>query len=461
MTQVVTPIPSLDITPLRTFFNEGGTRPLKVRLQYLEALEKAIQAKESLIIEALRQDLGKSQFEAYATEVGFVLDELSYIRRNLPSWVRPRRLWPSLAQLPGQTELRYEPRGVVLILSPWNYPFQLLLSPLVGAIAAGNVVVLKPSEFAPATAKVVEALINEVFPPEYVRVVQGDAKVAAALVEEEWDYIFFTGSTRIGRLIAEVAAKRLIPYTLELGGKSPAIVEADAAIALAARRIAWGKWLNAGQTCIAPDYVLVQESRLEPFLQALKEATHQFYGSDLTRPPADYARIIHANHYNRLVRLLQEGEVVFGGHVDAEALYISPTVLLSPRGELLEEEIFGPLLPVIPYSKPEDAVAFVRRLPPPLAVYVFSESPEWQAYYLDRLPSGGACINDTLIHIASPRLPFGGVRQSGIGRYHGWYSFETFSHARAVVKTPTWLDLPLRYPPYTSLKQRLLRWLLG
>lgn len=447
------------ISSMRSYFQEGITRALPVRLRYLEALEQEIRRREGEVLGALRQDLGKSDFEGYATEVGMVLEEIAYMRKHLKSWARPRSVWPALAQLPGRAYIRYEPRGVVLILSPWNYPFQLLMLPLVGALAAGNVVVLKPSEFAPATAAVVEKIIKDTFPPEYVRVVQGDGEVAAALLEADWDYVFFTGSTRVGRLVAQAAAKRLIPYTLELGGKSPALVEADADIAIAARRIAWGKWINAGQTCIAPDYVLVQTSVLQPFIESLREAVQAFYG-DISRPPAEYVRIIHRGHYERLVKMMGEGEIVFGGYTDAEALYISPTVLLSPHGALLEEEIFGPLLPVIPYETPEEAINFVRKLPPPLALYVFSSASDTQQKYLDALPSGGACVNDTLMHIGSPRLPFGGVRESGIGHYHGKYSFETFSHARAVVKTPTWVDLPLRYPPYGK-KLSLIRKLIG
>ncbi len=449
----------IELGAMRAFFAEGVTRPLQVRLRYLTALEKAIRQREGEILAALHQDLGKSAFEGYATEVGLVLEELRYVRRHLPKWVRPKRVWPSLAQLPGQAYIQYEPRGLVLILSPWNYPFQLLMMPLIGALAAGNVVVLKPSEFAPATAALVEDLIRQTFPPDYVRVVQGDAQVAAALLEQDWDYIFFTGSTRVGRVVAEAAAKRLIPYTLELGGKSPAIVEADAHLPVAVRRIAWGKWINAGQTCIAPDYVLVHESQREAFLAELEKTLTHFYG-DLSRPPADYGRVVHRAHYERLLRLMSQGQILLGGYTDPQALYISPTVLGDPHGELMEEEIFGPLLPVLTFRKPEEAVAQVRRLPPPLAVYIFSESAERQRFYLEALPSGGACINDTLMHIGSSRLPFGGLRQSGIGRYHGWYSFETFSHARSVVKTPTWVDLPLRYPPFKN-KLGLIRRILG
>ncbi len=453
------PAAIIDTTPLRKFFDEGVPKSVKVRLEYLGRLEQAIRKHEGDILQALKADVGKADFEGYASEVGLTLDEIRHIRKHLRSWARPKSVLPALAQLPGRSYIRYEPRGLVLIISPWNYPFQLLMVPLVGAIAAGNVVVLKPSEFAPATAQIVETIVREVFPPEYVQVVQGEAEVAAALLEMDWDYIFFTGSTRVGKKVAEAAARRLIPYTLELGGKSPAIVEADADIAVAARRIAWGKWLNAGQTCIAPDYVLVHEKVMSPFVEALKNTTLQFYGR-IDQPPAEYARIIHRRHYDRLVQMMQEGEVIFGGYTDPEKLYISPTLILSPHGTLLEEEIFGPLLPIIPYKQRSEAVQFVRRLPPPLALYIFSSSAALQEGYLADIPSGGACINDTLMHISSSRLPFGGVRDSGIGRYHGWYSFETFSHARAVVKTPTWIDLPLRYPPYGK-KLSLVRRILG
>jgi aldehyde dehydrogenase (NAD+) len=450
----------VQIADLRRFFESGATRPLKVRSEALKALGKAIRSHEKAILEALHQDLGKSAFEAYGAEVGLVLDEIKHVRRHLGSWVKPRYEWPSLAQLPARTYIQYEPRGVVLIIAPWNYPFQLTLVPLIGAIAAGNVAVLKPSEFAPATEKVLQTIIREALPPQYVQVVTGDAAVSASLIEEDWDYIFFTGGTRVGRLIAESAGRRLIPYTLELGGKSPVIVTESAKLSIAARRIAWGKWLNAGQTCIAPDYVLISQQKLRPFLTALREAVEAFYGADLQRPPTDYARIIHRAHYDRLVSMLAEGEVCFGGYTDPEKLYISPTILLEPKGRLVEEEIFGPLLPIIPYESIEEARAFIRQLPPPLALYVFTERAEEERFFLEATPAGGSCINDTVLHVASARLPFGGVRQSGTGRYHGWYSFETFSHARPIVKTPTWIDLPLRYPPYGK-KLSLIRWLLG
>lgn len=450
---------TFSIVPLRRFFEEGTTRPVSVRLRYLRALASEIRKQEPALLEALRQDLGKSDFEAYATEIGFVLEEIAYVSRHLKKWARPKSILPSLVQLPGRAHIRYEPRGVVLILSPWNYPFQLLMVPLVGALAAGNTVVLKPSEFAPATANAVESLIRATFPPEYVSVVQGDSTTAAQLLEEDWDYIFFTGSTRIGRLVAESAARRLIPYTLELGGKSPAIVAQDANLTIAAKRIAWGKWVNAGQTCIAPDYVIVHESRYSALVDAFKAAITQFYG-DLRQAPADYPRLIHKAHYERLMRMMAEGEVLFGGYHDPERLYIGPTLLASPHGTLVEEEIFGPLLPIVPYTSAEEAIQYIRRLPPPLALYVFSESSATHQYFLEKIPSGGACLNDTLMHIGSSRLPFGGVRDSGVGQYHGRYSFETFSHARSVVKTPTWIDLPLRYPPYGK-KLSLIRRLLG
>ncbi len=445
---------------MREYFLSGVTRPLKVRQRALAVLEKAIRTHEKAILRALAEDLGKSEFEAYATEIGITLSEIKYVRKHLAKWVRPQYQWPVLVQLPARTYIQYEPRGLTLIISPWNYPVQLALIPLVGAIAAGNVAVLKPSEFAPATEAILEKLIQENFPPEYIRVVKGDAPVAAALVEEDWDYIFFTGGTRVGRLIAESAGRRLIPYTLELGGKSPAIVTRYANLSVAARRIAWGKWTNAGQTCIAPDYVLVAEEVLPAFLSHLKEAITAFYGADLSKRPPEYARLIHQNHFNRLASMIEEGEVAFGGYTDAQDLYISPTLLLNPRGRLLEEEIFGPLLPVLSYRTLQEAREVIRHLPPPLALYIFTEKAEEERFFLEAIPAGGSCINDTIMQVASTRLPFGGFRQSGIGRYHGWYSFETFSHARAIVKTPTWIDLPLRYPPYKN-KLSLVRWLLG
>ncbi|MGQ9863078.1 MAG: aldehyde dehydrogenase family protein [Bacteroidia bacterium] len=432
--------------------------PIEVRLNLLARLEKVLRAHQEAILHALQEDLGKPMFEGYGAELGLIYEELAYVRKNLKSWAKPKRIWPSLVQFPARTYITYEPRGKVLILSPWNYPIQLSLMPLIGAWAAGNVVALKPSELAPASAQILHKILSEHFAPTEVQVFLGDATVAQQLLQENWDYIFFTGSTRVGKIIAQATAQRLIPYTLELGGKSPVIVEKDAKIPMAAKRIAWGKWINAGQTCIAPDYVLVHQTQTQNLLYHLKRVLTQFYG-DISQPPKDYARIINTAHYHRLVGYLQEGEIYYGGHTDEKALYISPTILVNPTGKVLEEEIFGPILPVIPFKEPQEVYGFIQARAYPLALYIFTEDSKKETSYLKNILSGTCSLNDTVLQVGSSRLPFGGIRQSGIGAYHGKYSFETFSHRRTVLKQPTWIDLPLRYPPYKN-KISLLKWIV-
>jgi aldehyde dehydrogenase (NAD+) len=433
----------------RTFFATRATRAVPFRLEALEKLERAVLAHERRLTDALYADFRKSPFEAYVTEISMVLAELRLHRKRLRAWARPVRVPGTLANFPSASAIQREPYGVALIIAPWNYPLQLLMNPLVGALSAGNCAVLKPAEFATHTSAAIAELIAETFPPEYVTAVPGGRAVGEALLEERFDTIFFTGSPALGRIVMEKAARHLTPVCLELGGKSPCIVDADANLPVAARRIAWGKFLNAGQTCVAPDYLLVHQDVKKPFLELLKKAITTMYGEAPRRSP-DYPRIINDQHLAHLLRLLAGQKVSFGGEVAEAERYVGPTLVegMGLDDPIMQEEIFGPLLPILTFATLEEAVSQVNARPKPLALYYFSESRDRQDLVLARTSSGGACINDTLIHLANPHLPFGGVGNSGQGAYHGWHSYDTFSHRRAVLRKPTWLDLPLRYAPY-------------
>lgn len=462
------PFPDKSVTDLvrnqRAYFQSGATGARAARLAALNALEHAIRAADAAILAALRDDLGKSASDAYSSEVGFVLAEIGHARRNLRAWVRPSRARSPLLLQPASSAAVPEPRGVALILSPWNYPFQLAMSPLVAALAAGNTVVLKPSEHAPRTASVLSEVIGSAFPPEHVCVVTGGSDTATALLAERFGAIFFTGSTATGRRVAEAAARTLTPCTLELGGKSPCIVCDDANLPVAARRIAWGKFLNAGQTCVAPDTVWADRRIVAPLLAELARAVVQFYGAD-ARGSSDYGRIATATHFDRLRTLLQPGRIVCGGDSDRDARYLAPTILadVPPDAAILYEEIFGPILPVVAFDDLNALLTDMQSRPTPLALYVFSESRAKQDIVLTRTRSGNACVNDTVLQILNPRLPFGGLGDSGFGAYHGKAGFDTFSHLRTVVRRGTRRDPAFRYPPTTlTLKwlRRLLPWLL-
>lgn len=442
----------------RNYFHTGETRPLEFRLAQLEALREAIKHYEEDIMAALKADLGKSGFEAYATEIGFTLDEISHALKYLPEWMETETVKTPLVHQPGQSYLIYEPRGVSLIIAPWNYPVQLLLDPLVGALAAGNTAILKPSELAPRTSEVMARLIEHTFQPDYVTVIEGGIEVNQALLEQQFDHIFFTGSTRVGKIVMEKAAQHLTPVTLELGGKSPCIVDRGVPLDLTAKRIIWGKFLNAGQTCVAPDYVLVHEDDKLDLLEAMRKYIRRFYGKAPIKSK-DFGRIINEQHFDRLLELLQASRIAAGGQHERSQKFIAPT-LLSPvawNDPIMQEEIFGPLLPVLTYKSLDEVVQKVLERPRPLALYIFSANEEHQQDLITRLPFGGGCINDTLIHLASPHLPFGGSGSSGLGAYHGRYSFETFSHRKALMQRPLKLDLPLRYPPYPNWKSKIVR----
>ncbi|WP_448562632.1 aldehyde dehydrogenase family protein [Trichothermofontia sp.] len=435
----------------RQFFATGRTRPLAFRRAQLQQLRRQIVAHEAQILEALHTDLRKPQFEAYGAEIYLVLEEIDRAIKHLPTWMRPQRVKvPPMAQ-PGRAMLIPEPLGVVLIISPWNYPFQLSLLPLVGAIAAGNCAVLKPSEIASATATLIADLIKTTFDPAFVCVVTGGPETSQRLLAERFDHIFFTGGTAIGKLVMAAAAQHLTPVTLELGGKSPCLVDRDIDLVTTARRIVWGKFANAGQTCIAPDYLLVDRAIHAPLLTAMQTCLREFYGDDPAQSP-DYARIINDRHFQRLTALLSDGQIVVGGETNAGDRYIAPTILdhVSPDAPVMQEEIFGPILPVLTYDTLEDAIAFVNDRPKPLALYCFSRNPNYTQPVLAQTSSGGVCINDILLHNLVPDLGFGGVGPSGMGRYHGKASFDTFSHQKGVLQRPFWLDLRFRYPPYTG-----------
>lgn len=442
----------------RTYYMEGKTRALSARIDALNRLEQSILTYEQELYQALRSDLGKSRAESYMCEVGLTLSELRYVRRHVKSWSRNRRVHTPLAQFHAASFTVQEPYGVVLIMSPWNYPMLLTLEPLIGALAAGNCCVLKPSAYSPATSAVMAKLIREAFPSDYVTVIEGGRKENEDLLNQKFDYIFFTGGVNVGKLVMEKASTHLTPVTLELGGKSPCIVDHTANIPLTARRLVFGKYLNCGQTCVAPDYVLVEKSVKEKLLTCIKEEIRKMFGEHPLENP-DYGKMINQKHFDRVRGLIDPMKLVAGGQVQEETLSIAPTVLADVTAEdpVMQEEIFGPVLPVIPVKDIEEAIRFVQERPKPLALYVFTEDKRTEQRVLAETSYGGGCINDTIIHLATSEMGFGGVGNSGMGSYHGKKSFDLFSHEKSIVKKSTWMDLPMRYQPYTVWKEKLVR----
>ncbi len=442
---------------LRQSFQDGHTLVLEWRLEQLRRLKKGLQQYEKQLMEALYQDLGKADQESYMTEISLVYQEIDYFLRHLRHLTKARRVSMSLAQFPASCWVQPSAYGMVLIMSPWNYPVLLSLQPLVGALASGNVVVLKPSEYSVHTTRVLDRLIADVFDPRDVQVITGDASVASSLLDEPFDYIFFTGSTSVGRIVMQKASVHLTPVTLELGGKSPCLVERSADLDLASRRIVFGKMMNAGQTCVAPDYLLVDERCYDQLLAKLISEIQRQYGQ-----LEDMGRIINQKHFDRLNHYLQEGKILYGGKVDPVSRRIMPTLLGHLTGEepVMQEEIFGPILPILTYHHIEDALAFIEARPRPLAFYLFTNDHKLMKTYQERFRFGGGCINDTVLHLSNHRLPFGGVGASGMGNYHGRYSFQTFSHDKAIMKKSRWFDTSLRYRPYTRTKWWLLKRLL-
>lgn len=447
---------------LRQYYNSGITRPYSFRKEQLKKLKASILKHEQDLYDALYSDLKKCREENWVTELGFVIAEINTALKNLKSWMRPERAGTNLVNFPSSSRVMKESMGVVLVVGPWNYPFMLLLTPVVGAIAAGNCVVIKPSEFASATDAVIKEIIEESFPPEYILYVQGDgATVIPEMMNNfTFDHIFYTGSTAVGKIIYKMAAERLVPVTLELGGKSPCIVESDANIKVTARRIAMTKFSNAGQMCVAPDYVLVHESVKGKFIDAMKETIQKFF-TDKPEESYNYCKIVNERQFNRIAAYLSSGTKLYGGRTDKEKLFIEPTILTDVPldARVMNDEVFGPVLPVLSFNTAEEARRIIERHPNPLSFYVYTSNPKKEKEWLEVIPAGGCCVNNSAWHLTNHHLPFGGRGFSGTGCYHGKYSFETFSHKKAVMKTPTWFDPNIKYPPFKG-KLKLFKWII-
>lgn len=431
----------------REFFQSGKTLGYSFRIEQLKALKNMVKQNEKKIFTALKKDLNKSQHEAFTTEIGFIYIEIDFVIKNLEKWMKEEKVDAPITHKGTKNYIRKEPYGVSLIIAPWNYPFQLAIAPIIGAIAAGNTVVLKPSEFSQFTSSLLFKIIGESFDPAYITVVEGDKEVNQQLLKERFDYIFFTGSTAVGKIIMKAASEHLTPVTLELGGKSPAIINNDANINLAAKRIVWGKYTNAGQTCVAPDFLYVHENIKIKLIKAMKKHIRSFYGKNPLENK-DYVHIINQGHFDRLRKLLSNGDIIYGGQVNANRRSIEPTILdnVSWDDPVMKEEIFGPILPVLTFNKLEQAITKIKNMEKPLALYYFGNKQKGQDQVIENISFGGGCINDTLYHLANPNLPFGGVGSSGMGAYHGEYSFDTFSHKKSIMKQTTKFDIPLRYP---------------
>ncbi len=442
----------------KSYFMSGKTRGIPFRKEKLRILADVIRKSDKKILEALFEDMKKPAVEAYASEISVVINEIRHVLSHIDSWSRCVGVHTPKHLLPSKSFIMPEPYGVSLIIAPWNYPFNLALMPLVNSIAAGNCSVIKPSEYSPNTSELMEEIISGAFDPSFIKVVTGDAHEAKALLDEKFDYIFFTGSVATGRRVMEAAAKHLTPLTLELGGKSPCIITRDIDMEIAAKRVAWAKFFNSGQTCIAPDYLFVERSIKPEFINCLKKYVREFYGDDVSSSP-DYARIINNAHFKRLKNLMDEGDIILGGRTDEPNLYIEPTVIdnVRPHFKIMQEEIFGPILPVMVYDRLDEAISFVNSKPKPLSLYIFSRDQAVQDRVLNGTSSGGVCINDAMVHFASDALPFGGVGESGMGAYHGKTGFDTFTHYKGVVKNNLSYDLPFRYAPY-KFKLLLVRW---
>jgi aldehyde dehydrogenase (NAD+) len=436
---------------MRNYFESGATKPYAFRREQLKKLQAAVKKYEQQIHEALYADLKKSPEECWVTETGFLLSEINNTLKHLKNWMQPEMVPTNLLNIPSKSFVLKEPLGVVLIISPWNYPFQLLMTPLAGAIAAGNCIVLKASEFAPATAAVMKQMIEETFDKHYIQVIEGDgATVIPEMMNNfSFDHVFYTGSTAVGKLIYKMAAERLVPVTLELGGKNPCIVEYDANIQVAAKRIAMTKFSNAGQMCVAPDYVLVHESKKDALVAEMKKAIRKFF-SDKPEECYNYGKIINERQFNRLVNYLQQGNILHGGRSDKAKLFIEPTIIdnVSLESAVMKDEIFGPILPLISFNSKEEALKIIELNKNPLAFYVFTSGSAKEKDWLNSVAFGGGCVNNASWHLTNHNLPFGGRGFSGSGQYHGKYSFETFSHKKAVMKTPTWFDPAMKYPPF-------------
>ncbi|HEY9691545.1 MAG TPA: aldehyde dehydrogenase [Oculatellaceae cyanobacterium] len=449
------------LTEQRHLFTSGKTKDIASRIEQLKLLKKVIIEHEVQIQSALKADLNKSEFESYISEIGLCLEEINYAIKQINSWTKPQKVKTPLTQFLASSQIYSEPLGIVLIIGAWNYPFQLMITPLVGAIAAGNCAILKPSELAVNTSQVLANIINQTFAPNFIHVIEGGKETTQQLLSEKFDHIFFTGSTEVGKIVMAEAAKQLTPVTLELGGKTPCIVDANTHIEYTARRIVWGKFLNAGQTCIAPDYLLVDKKVKKDLLANITSCIQSFYGNNPIESP-DYGRIINEKHFNRLCKLLNTGEIIIGGETNLADRYIAPTVIdrVSWKDAVMKEEVFGPILPVIEYNDLSEVIALVNSQPKPLALYFFSNNQQKQQQILRETSSGGVSINDTVMHSGVPDLPFGGVGASGIGSYHGKASFDTFSHKKSILNKSFLVDLKMRYAPYKE-KLKLVKRLMN
>ncbi len=442
----------------KNFFLSGKTKEIEFRIKQLKKLRSLLKDHEQKLIDAVHADFKKSAFETYATEIGLVITDINFAIKNVESWSKPDTVSSSLVNFPSKNFIITEPYGCALVIAPWNYPILLALQPLVGAIAAGNTAILKPSELTPHTSGVIEELISKEFDEQFLKVILGGVEESSALVKMDFDYIFFTGSTRVGKIIMKHAAEKLTPLTLELGGKSPCIIDNTANLETSAKRIAWGKFVNAGQTCVAPDYLMVEKSVKQEFLGFLDNAIKELYGKDPEQSP-DYPRIISKNHFDRLSAFLDEGTLVTGGQSNVDDLYIAPTILsdINWDNQVMQDEIFGPILPVLEFEKFEEVISTVNSRPRPLALYVFTADQQFENQILNSISFGGGAVNDTIAQLGNHHLSFGGVGASGFGSYHGKASFDCFSHKKSVMKKPFWPDVPIRYAPYDDIKLGLVK----
>ncbi|MDD6212448.1 MAG: aldehyde dehydrogenase [Clostridiales bacterium] len=442
----------------RTYFRSGKTLPIEQRLTLLKKLKTVIIRREKEIADALKEDLGKSQEESYMCEIGMTLSELTYMIRHTRAFARENTVWTPLAQFASRSFIKKSPYGVALIMSPWNYPFLLSMEPLTDAIAAGNTVILKPSAYSPSTSQIMAEIVEECFLPEQAAVITGGREENQVLLEQKFDTIFFTGSQAVGKEVMRRAAEHLTPVTLELGGKSPCIVDETANLKLAAKRIVFGKYLNCGQTCVAPDYIVCQESVRDALMEELKKQTIRQFGPDPLSNPK-YGKIINEKHFQRILCLMDQRKIILGGKADAAALRIAPTIMsdISWDDPVMQEEIFGPILPILTYHSTEEMISVINDRPTPLALYLFSSSKQRIRRVLDECSFGGGCVNDTIIHLATSSMGFGGMGESGMGSYHGKAGFDTFTHKKSIVDKKTWLDLPMRYQPYRKINDRLVR----
>ena len=433
----------------RTFFNLNSTKDISFRKEQLKKLNKVIVDHEKDIINALNKDLGKSEFESYSTEIGMVLSEISYALKHIDNWTKVEKVKTPMTNFKSKSYIYPEPYGNVLIISPWNYPFQLTLLPLVGAVAAGNTAIIKPSSSSIHTSKIMEKIINENFPEEFIHVLDVESKESRKVLDEKFDYIFYTGSPSVGKMVMKKAAENLTPITLELGGKSPCIVDKEGDLELFAKRITWGKLLNSGQTCVAPDYLYVHKDIKEEFIKYLIKYIEEFYGKDMENNE-DYVRIINEKHFNRLNNLIDRDKVIYGGNSDLEKLYIEPTIMdnVNWNDKVMAEEIFGPIFPILEYDSIVEVIEEIKKRPRPLALYIFSTNEKIIDKVINNISFGGGCINDTIMHLTNPNMPFGGIGNSGMGSYHGKYSFDTFTHYKSISNKSLSPDIEMRYPPY-------------